>query len=616
MHFSGLLRYFILPCFILISVSAFAQKSSVTKTIDGKKYFIHTVEKNQSLYAISKIYETTLDQLCAENPNAIDGIKAGDELKIPVKGEAGITSTTPDDLEKYIIHKVDKKETIYGISKKYNLTEDQLRTLNPELKNGLKEGQLLKVGLKEQDVKQTTQAQTANYKGDSSYIWHTVKDGETFYSLARQYATTPEAIQKLNSSAPALKSGLKIRIKEKPLSEGAQNLISAYETQVGNSVVIKDTTRMGMRPKKQKYNIGLFLPVSTARLEMETLDYALENKKDFPRISGITADIYEGYLNAADSLKAADFEINTIVFDVNERDSSRLQAVIASPEFKTLDLAIGPLYAGSFQTTSMALRDLGIPSVSPTISHNKILFQNPLASKLLPSKNYMMECLAHYAADSLRMENIVIVNNDKPRDQAQIRAFKAAYNEYIKTRYNLVKDTLREVKGLSGVKSVYSDSKKNVVILLTENTVYLTEFLTQLGVFLGDKKEITLIGNASWMNIQNLDPGYFNRYNFISSVPYHLDQTDSLTRQLWNKYRDVYFSDPDEIYFQSFDLAYYYLGLLKKEGPDFWMKLNASPAKGTVCDFNFYSPDANTGSENRSCRILQVRDYKLVRINK
>ena len=107
--------------FAIFMVAQDGKKSSVTKTIDGKKYYIHTVEKNQSLYAIAKIYNIDLNSMLAENPDAIDGLKVGDELRIPFKTETAPTVTSPSDLDKYVLHKVEKKETVYGISKKYSI---------------------------------------------------------------------------------------------------------------------------------------------------------------------------------------------------------------------------------------------------------------------------------------------------------------------------------------------------------------------------------------------------------------------------------------------------------------------------------------------------------------
>lgn len=62
------------------------KKSDKIETIDGKKFYIHSVEKGQTLYSIARTYSTTVDIVLANNQEAIDGLKSGDKLKIPYSG--------------------------------------------------------------------------------------------------------------------------------------------------------------------------------------------------------------------------------------------------------------------------------------------------------------------------------------------------------------------------------------------------------------------------------------------------------------------------------------------------------------------------------------------------
>src|SRR5690606_16187492 len=59
-------------------------KSKKIEVIDGRKYYLHSVEKGQTLYAISKVYSVSVNDIVIENPEAIDGISQGQLLRIPV----------------------------------------------------------------------------------------------------------------------------------------------------------------------------------------------------------------------------------------------------------------------------------------------------------------------------------------------------------------------------------------------------------------------------------------------------------------------------------------------------------------------------------------------------
>ncbi|MBI3500825.1 MAG: ABC transporter substrate-binding protein [Bacteroidetes bacterium] len=116
----------IINCFLLLAVmlsgveASFSQqfqptpikKSEKIETIDGKKFYIHHVEKSQTLYSIAKTYGTTVDIVLSNNPDAIDGLKAGDKLKIPFLAEAKKEITAIKDIKENIIHPVSTASTI------------------------------------------------------------------------------------------------------------------------------------------------------------------------------------------------------------------------------------------------------------------------------------------------------------------------------------------------------------------------------------------------------------------------------------------------------------------------------------------------------------------------
>ena len=132
------------------------EKSTEIKTVGGKKYYIHKVEKGQSLYAISKIYNIDINVILAENDEAIDGLRSGQELKIPVSGAATTIQPilgSPIDTIRYVYHKVAKRETVYSICKQYNITEAQINQWNPSVPTaGIKFGQMLIVGDKKKNI--------------------------------------------------------------------------------------------------------------------------------------------------------------------------------------------------------------------------------------------------------------------------------------------------------------------------------------------------------------------------------------------------------------------------------------------------------------------------------
>lgn len=124
-------------------------KSSTKVNIEGKSVYIHKVEQGQTLYGISKAYNVLVADIEANNDSLQYGLKAGMELKIPAINSNKSNKVDLDNSGKYILHKVEKKQTLYAISKKYNVSVEAIQLANPEISAGLPEGAVVKIPQKE-----------------------------------------------------------------------------------------------------------------------------------------------------------------------------------------------------------------------------------------------------------------------------------------------------------------------------------------------------------------------------------------------------------------------------------------------------------------------------------
>lgn len=542
--------------FMFLSFLTSAQeKSTDIRTINNKKYYIHKVEKGQSLYAISKIYGTDVNVILADNDEAIDGIKAGQELKIPfdlkpansVKPITNNTNSTNLDTNRYVYHKVVKKETIYSICKQYELTSAQLEAYNPSITSGIKPDQMLIVGEKKNFGKANAQIKAITFNGSGN-----------------------------------------------------------------NTPVLQDSTISIPKDKKEKYNIGLMLPFKIDESEQLDPSVLTQSKANFPQLQSYSVDFLLGFQKALDSLKSADCKVETFIYDVDDKDSAKIESLCKSTEFKSLDLIIGPVYPSGFKTVSAYAKQYSIPLVSPFTQQNKILFKNNLASKTNPSQFTLMEALADYCIDSCKGNSAVfIVNNGMLKEQQYVKAFKNYYNERLKQLNISLKDSVVEVKGLAGAKAKYVEGKKNIYVLFSNNQVYLADFVTQLAVW-SDKKDVVLAG---WQNVtqtDNIDQEYLNRVNYTFPSQNNIINVKAYSNAILS-YQNEMSSDPSDYYFMGFDIAQYYLSHLKQYGPSFISELDKYPFDGNFLRFEFFHPDAMTGFENRGAYIFRYSNYQLYR---
>lgn len=111
--------FFTLVIILGMSTISFSQEdvsimiSKSIETVNGQKFYLHKVEKGQTLYSISKIYQVDIKTLEADTHNL--NLKIGQILYIPYKQENQAKNIAVYDTVSKT-HIVLSKETLYGIS--------------------------------------------------------------------------------------------------------------------------------------------------------------------------------------------------------------------------------------------------------------------------------------------------------------------------------------------------------------------------------------------------------------------------------------------------------------------------------------------------------------------
>ena len=108
-----------------------------TETINGKVFIIHQVGERETLYAISKRYGTPIMSILEYNSTAGSGLEIGQILKIPYTPKSKVQTSQGT------VHKVAAKETLYSVARLYGVSVDDIKTWNNLKDNALSMGQEL-----------------------------------------------------------------------------------------------------------------------------------------------------------------------------------------------------------------------------------------------------------------------------------------------------------------------------------------------------------------------------------------------------------------------------------------------------------------------------------------
>ena len=129
-----------------LSIKALGMDSLRMETNNGKKFIVHRVEAKETLFAISQKYNVKLQELLNHNEGVENGLKIHQEILVPYFGED--TAYKQDSASNHIYHVVQSGDTFYNISKKYELSLDSLMAMNKLQSTALSLGDTLIVGVK------------------------------------------------------------------------------------------------------------------------------------------------------------------------------------------------------------------------------------------------------------------------------------------------------------------------------------------------------------------------------------------------------------------------------------------------------------------------------------
>lgn len=227
-----------------------------TETINGKLFVIHQVSEKETLYSISKRYGATLTGIMDANPNASSGLEVGQLLKIPytkTKSTTPATTSTSNTSSSggaTIIHKVQPKETLFSISRTYNVGVDEIKAWNYMTDNSISVGQDLRIKKSGSSTTPSTEIRTEvkqpeikSTVNSAEKKIHVVAAGETLFSISRQFNVSVDQIKAWNSMS------------DNSISVGQELTIGASSTATTNATTTPTyTTRVETKTPEVKQN--------------------------------------------------------------------------------------------------------------------------------------------------------------------------------------------------------------------------------------------------------------------------------------------------------------------------------------------------------------------------
>lgn len=595
--------------FLTVGLVCYAQVDTTTiHKINGKEYFIHTVEAGNTLYSISKVYNTPVEIIKKENPSVADGLSIGERIFILKKKEEQVFVDG-----NFITHEVEKGRTLYSLAKEYGVKQKDIVALNTDLEKGsLSEGQVVKIPVKV--LKDNSKPKEEKPKGN--FKIHVVKKGETLYSLSNIYQVSIDSIKLVNNGLiQGLKLGERIYIPVKEKKKKAHEMnINQFLT--GNDPISVDSVNIhSILGDSINFNgvfkIALLLPfyVEENNEIVENLN-AIDKKKLFPK-SKYAVEFYQGFLLALENLSSDSLKFQLQVFDTKGNDTSAVSKLIREDKIDA-NLIVGPLYPVNFALMANYAKENGIRIVSPVKVPNKLLLGNEMVYKVIPSSTTLVGNIASFVVDSFPNSNVVAVQHKDSKEKTLADIFEREYNSKVLDKQDTLLVSPINKVGISTPAELVKfidKNKHNVLYIPSNNSSFVTNLFITLANTIYSKDyencKISLIGTEVWKNYENIDLEYFDTLDVHLPISNYIDYSSETIKEIISNYSKQFESYPSSHSFLAFDIANYFVSQLVFHKNDY---------QSISQPFGYIKTGLESGYENAESFIVRFTDSSIQKV--
>ncbi len=611
-------KFFLISLLLLFGLNTFSQveieKSSDIVVVLGRKYYVHKVKKGETLYSISRVYKVPTSQILLINKEKVEELKAGSALRIPVIDKKyepiAVTKIT------FTEHKVDKNESLYAISKQYGITQDEIIKHNPQIKNGLKKGMILKI-----PVKEKTEIQAK----DDFFVYHQIKRGENLKLIARQYGVTIDDIKKFNENTSELIPGEILTVPKETLSE-EQIYLLKYNEQLNPDFLNIDPNYFedsNYPPCEEfvyndtmSFKIALLLPLFITRNYSLSFDaLSSPEKAHFYNKTKIFFDYLHGTFLAINELKKEGVNLKLYIYDT-KADSATLETILKKYEMKKMDLIFGPVYSKNYNIIRDFCAKNKINVISPFTSKLSVLKNSPFVFKIKPSYSEITKFTARYMADFSDTSLIAVVSDGSSMQMQLADSLHKSLVVFTGGKDSLDFKKITFSRYVTPFKRNLDKNKHNYVFIPSTNEVQVSAILNNLNALVNvNRYKITVFTLPVIEYFKRLQAEWFFNLDIHYAATTVIDDNNWEIKNIKTDYVDIFGIKPTRFSMIGYDVTYYFISALKKYGKYFQFCLGNDQEymdSGLFMKFYFQRTGKYNGFENKRLNMLYyTKELKL-----
>ena len=566
-------------------------------SLNGKLYYAHIVLERQTIYGITKAYDVTEEDLYAANPMlAEEGLKAGTVIYVPV--EKGKPAVTKEK-------PVEKEKPVVVKETKPVVTKEK-----PAKEKPAKE---------KPAVVDTKPEPVVNQDG---FIEHTVKWFEDIYDVASAYGVTAQEIMDANglrSSRISKRQTLLIPVTEKA-KESVKKRASGHtvtepatvppeQADVSSQVVLIEDEPAIAQPEEKAEEKAADEEAEDARLNWLTGNGTAQIALILPfnaagKYSETNMDFYSGVLMALRDLEREGVKATLNVFD--------LQAGIPSSyDLGKNDFILGPITSNDL-TSILGVTGGSVPVVSPLDQRAGELAETHEGFIQAPSSadSQYAELAAWVKEDCDREDRIILVtektSNGSSAPAVGVRNALVADG----TSFEGVSWSVGEGRSLpASLTSRLTKGGVNRIVVASEKETFVSDIVRNIGILLGRGYKVVMYAPSRVRTFETIDGSMYHQDNLHICSPYFADYESDIVKSFVRTYRALYRTEPSQFAFQGYDLTRYFASLCAKYGTRWTRVLDQVTGSGVHTDFRFVKVRNGSYRNTGIRRIVYNTDY-------
>lgn len=509
-------------------------------------------------------------------------------------------------------HIVLEKQTLYSISKAYNVSIEDIYSFNPGLKDsGLKKNSIIlipvaeavkeevKISEVQQEKKATEQTSPVKpvvkkeAKASKKKV-HVRKWYEDLSMIADQYGVTVEDIMDANNLTDTLLTNRQKLVIPAPRMDDARaehtetEVKVMTETEASDNIAEAASSNDEMPAETIVRQSG---PVSTTML------LPLRNAEG--KLSKNNMDFYSGAMLAVYDLaqKGIDIDINT--FDLADPGIS-----VTKEDIEGSDIIIGPISAAD-QTRVLQSSDSCMlispldPRAEKLVAQYGRLIQAPT-----PHRVQYQDLTSWIKEEMGENDKVIMFSERTARVSETVNTMKEVMDSsgiaYAPFEYSILEG--RDI--LEPLKELMTPEGTNRIYIASESEAFVNDVVRNLNLMLLENFAVVLYAPSRVRNFETIEVEHFHKTSMRVSLTYYINYEDQAVKDFLMKYRAIYNTEPTQFAFQGYDLATYFINLCSKYGKD-WMDMLESSSEAMLQSTFRFSKQETGGYINTGVRRIE-----------